>query len=169
MESVPFYFAAICGGFFFLILLVLGGGLVFYSYRSRKKADQSLGWPSTNGKVIVSEIRESKSTDEDGRVKVSYYPHIEYTYEVNVQHFNSKQISFGGVLGYNDPAKVRVILDHYPIGSTVLVYYNPEKPAEAVVEQTSGGAKWALIVGIIILVIASCIAIGLLVGAIRNF
>jgi uncharacterized membrane protein len=49
------------------------------------------------------------------------------------------------------------------------VYYNPEKPAEAVVEQTSGGAKWALIVGIIILVIASCIAIGLLVGAIRNF
>ncbi len=61
MESVPFYFAVICGGFFFLILLVLGGGLVFYSLRSRKKADQSHGWPSTNGKVIVSETRESKT------------------------------------------------------------------------------------------------------------
>jgi hypothetical protein len=169
MERMPFYFAAICGGFFFLILLVLGGGLIFYSLRSRKKADQSRGWPSTNGKVIASEIRESKSTDEDGRVKVSYYPHVEYAYEVNGQNYISKQISFGGVLGYNDRTKVQAKLEHYPVGSTVLAFYNPEKPAEAVVEQTSGGAKWAMVVGIIILVIASCIAIGLLVGAIRNF
>lgn len=169
MEQMPFYFALICGGFFFLVLLILGGGLVFYSARSRKKADQSQGWPSTNGKIIVSEIRESKSTDEDGRTKVTYYPHIEYAYEVNGQNYVSKQISFGGVLGYNDPAKVRTTLDHYPVGSIMLAFYNPEKPAEAVVEQTSGGAKWALIVGIIILAISSCIAIGLLVGAIRNF
>lgn len=169
MESVPFYFAVICGGFFFLILLVLGGGLVFYSLRSRKKADQSHGWPSTNGKVIVSETRESKSTNEDGKTKVSYYPHIEYTYEVNGQHFTSKQISFGGVLGYSDRTKVLAKLEHYPVGSIVLAFYNPEKPAEAVVEQTSGGAKWAMVVGIIVLVMAVCIAAGLLIGAIRNF
>jgi hypothetical protein len=51
----------------------------------------------------------------------------------------------------------------------VLVFYNPEKPTEAVVEQTSGGAKWALVVGIIVLIMAVCIAAVLLIGAIRNF
>ena len=169
MERMPFYFAAICGGFFFLVLLILGGGLVFYNARSRKKADLSHGWPSTNGKVIVSEIRESKSTDEDGRIKVSNYPHIEYAYEVNGQNYISKQISFGGVLGYNDRDKVQTKLEHFPVGSMVLAFYNPEKPTEAVVEQTSGGAKWALVVGIIVLIMAVCIAGVLLIGAIRNF
>lgn len=169
MDSVPFYFSIICGGFFFMILLVLGGGLIYYSFRSQKKADQSHGWPSTNGKVIVSETRESKSTNEDGRTKISYYPHVEYTYEVQGQVFTSKQISFGGVLGFNDPAKVQATLEHYPVGSIVLTFYNPEKPTEAVLEKTSGGAKWAMIVGILIMVIASCIAFGLIIGAIRNF
>ncbi len=169
MANGPLWFGLICGGFFFLVTLVLGAGLIFFSIRSKKKADASLGWPSVTGKVLAANIRESINRDDDGRETVSYYPQVEYTYEVNGQDLNSKRLSFGGVVAQQTRDKVQAILQQYPVNSTVLVYYNPANPAEAVIERTTGGAKWALVVGIIVLVIAACIGLGMLGSLVRNF
>ncbi len=169
MNNLPFGFALICGGFFLVITLALGGGLIFFSKRSKKKADLSQGWPSVGGKVILSEVRQSANTDEDGYTSYSYYPRVEFAYMVAGQSYESKRLSFGGVTGTSNPDKAQETVNKYPVGSPVTVYYNPEKPSEGVIERVAGGSRLALIMGIILLIISFFIACPLLIGVIRNF
>jgi hypothetical protein len=169
MDDFPLIFALLCGGFF--LLLTLGGGiaLILYSQNSKKKAGASLQWPGVDGSITDSEVRESVSTDEDGGTSISYYPHVEYTYTVAGQSYTSKQVAFGGVKGYNDRDRARADLAKYPPGARVQVFYNPQKPREAVLERVAGaGAKTAMIMGIILLVLSVLIACPLLIGIIRN-
>jgi len=170
MDQFPLVFSLLCGGFFFLAALAVGGGLLWYSANSKKKAGASLAWPSAPGTVTVSDVRQSSSTDEDGHVTVSYYPRVEYEYTVDGQAYTSKQAAFGGVRGYGSPDRARQDLAKYPAGAAVTAYYNPEKPSEAVLERAAGeGAKTAKTMGIIVLAVSACIACVLLVGVVRNF
>ncbi len=169
MDDLPLIFALLCGGFF--LLLTLGGSiaLLLYSQNSKKKAGASQQWPSADGSITVSEVRESVSRDEDGDTSISYYPHVEYSYTVAGQTYTSKQVAFGGVKGFNDHARAQADLAKYPFGTRVQVYYNPQKPGEAVLERVAGsGAKTAMIMGIILLVLSVLIACPLLIGVIRN-
>lgn len=110
------------------------------------------------------------STDEDGHNSYSYYPHVEYTYTLSAQSYTAKQIAFGGVKGFNNPGKAQAALAKYPLNAPARVFYNPQKPAEAVLERIAGeGAKTAKIMGIILLVLSGLIACPLLIGIIRNF
>jgi hypothetical protein len=169
MENLPAGFGLICGGFFLLITLAIGVGLLFFSIRSRKKAQTSQNWPGTQGTVTVSAVRESSSTNDDGYTSTYYYPKVEYEYTVMGQPYTGKNISFGGATGYGNPLQVEPKLASYPVGAHVTVYYNPEKPSEAVLERKAGGSKFMMIVGIVLLVISLCIACVMLVGIIRNF
>ena len=169
MDKMPFGFALLCGGFFLIITLALGGGLIFFSMRSKKKAGLSQGWPTTGGKVIVSEIRESASTDDDGYTNYTYYPRVEFSYVVAGQSYSSKRISFGGVQGSSNQAKAQETINKYPVGTPVTVYYNPQKPPEGVIERSAGSSKLAMVMGIILLVISFLIACPLMIGVIRNF
>lgn len=169
MASFPLLFGLLCGGFFFLITLALGVGLIIFSNRSKKKADASLTWPSVPGRVISANVRESINRNDDGLETTSYYPQVEYTYEVNGQDLISKKLSFGGIIAQKTRDTVVTHLAQYPAGSTVLVYYNPLNPGEAVIERTQAGARWALVVGLILVGIAACIGLMGLVSLIRNW
>lgn len=165
----PILFALLCGGFFLLILLGLGAYLIIFSMRSKKKAEESQNWPSTTGSVTLSEARESISRDSDGDERVSYFPYVEFTYQIGNQTYTGNRISFGGVVGKSNLAAVQQSLSRFAPGSQVTVFYNPQNNAEAVLEQKAGGFKGGLAAGIICLVLAACIACGLLVTLISNF
>lgn len=169
MANLPLAFGLICGGVFFLAALGAGVALLVSSERSKKKAGLSQNWPAVPGIVIVSEVRESHSTDEDGHTSTSYYPHVEYSYTANGISYTGKQISFGGVLGRSNPSAAQDVVARYPLNAPVTVYYNPEKPSEAVLERAlSGGGKAAKIIGIILIVLSVIIACPLLVGLINS-
>lgn len=169
MSNLPFAFGTICGGFFFILVFALGLGLVLYSNKSKKKAGESQNWPAAPGTITVSEIRESRSTDDDGNVSVYYYPHVEYSYNVGGQPQTGKQVAFGGTQGYATPNQAEMTVKIYPVNSSVTVYYNPQKPQEACLVRSVGkGAKTARVMGIILLVISLLIFIPLLIGLIRN-
>lgn len=169
MANLPLNFGLICGGFFLLLTLAAGIGLLVYSLNSKKKAGASQNWPAAPGTIIISEVRQGSTSDEDGNIKVHYYPHIEYTYFAGGQSNTSKQVSFGGVRGYNTAAQVEGSVNKYPVNSSVMVYYNPANPHEAVLEKAAGsGSKTALTMAIILLVISVLIACPLLIGLVRN-
>jgi hypothetical protein len=170
MSNLPASFGLICGGFFFLIALAAGVALLVSSEKSKKKAGASQGWPAVPGTIMVSEVRESRSTDEDGHTSIAYYPRVEYSYTVNGAAFTGKQISFGGTLGNSNPSMAQGVIARYPANSPVTVYYNPEKPGDAVLERVLGKAGNATkIIGIILIVISVMIACPLLIGVFRNF
>jgi len=167
-ELVPVLFANLCGGVFVLVLLALGIYLVIFSIRSKKKAEESQNWPSTPGTVTQAEVKCSVNRDEDGNESYAYFPKVEYTYQVGGETFSGKRLAFGGILAQSNPAPAQKTLEHYPLGGQVTVYYDPEKPSDAVLERKAGGMKWGLIIGIICLVLSLCIACVGLIGLIRN-
>ncbi|MCC6146131.1 MAG: DUF3592 domain-containing protein [Anaerolineaceae bacterium] len=169
MENVPVGFALLCGGFFFLIILAAGGGLVFFNLRSHRKAELSRDWPGVQGKVTVSTVRETSSTDDDGYASTYYHPKVEFEYEVGGQTHTGKHVSFGGSTGYGHPAQAKAKLEHYPVGALVQVYYNPERPSEAVLERQAGGFKLGMAIGIVLLAISACIGCMMTAAVIRNF
>jgi len=165
---VPLAFALVCGGFFFILILALGVYLVSFSVRSKKKAEASQAWPSVPGVILTSEVKRTMSTDDDGNTDYSYHPAVSYSYQVNGQPYESKLMAFGGVVGHSNPTKAQEQLKPFPVGAQVPVFFNPEKPQEAVLSQKPGGAKMALIGGIICIVLSICIACPLLIGVARN-
>jgi hypothetical protein len=169
MDKLPLGFGMLCGGFFFLLTLIGGILLILYSEKSKKKVNASQFWPNINGTTTVSEVRQSSSTDDDGNTSYSYYPHVEYSYAVAGNNFIGKQIAFGGVQGFTSPSNAQAAVNKYPINTPVWIFYNPQNPAESVLERTlSDAGKVARIIGILLVILSVLIACPLIIGLFRN-
>lgn len=93
-----------------------------------KKGVASESWYKTEGTIISSDISIDYSEGDE-----LYGAHVEYRYKVDDVDYTSDNISFGD---YNSSSKkpAQKILAKYYVGKTVVVYYNPEKPSEALLE-----------------------------------
>jgi hypothetical protein len=159
-EQLVFAFVPLCfGGFFFLA----GTILLFFTIRARKKSTASLAWPSTAGTIVSSTVRRNSSTDEDGHTNFSFSPIVEYDYSVNGQAYKGKKIHYG-ITPSQDNATAQKEADRFPAGRQVTVFFNPEKPNEAVLEQKEVKSKVGLILGIVFmgLTLCSCLVSGIM-------
>jgi hypothetical protein len=157
-STVGMLLGLICVGIF---VLAFGGAGVFLIYRTRKnkqQADASQSWPSAVGQVIEAEVQHGTSTDSEGDRNDSYTPHIRYIYQINGADYSGDKISFGFVIGYGSESKARAILMKYPVGQQVTVFYDPADPGKAVLERKAGGSTVGIILGIVFLAVAFCIA-----------
>lgn len=168
MEETPLGIGLICGEIILLITLAAGVALIYLGIRNRKKAEAGRNWPSTQGTVTVSKVLENSSTNNDGHTTFNYSPGIEYRYTVAGLFFTGNKISPGSETSYGEPALVTPILEKYPAGAPVSVYYNPENPSEAVLERRPDRSRLMIILGVILLLINICIAIGIGYGVPGN-
>lgn len=143
------------GGVFFLV----GGILLFIAIRNRQKSSASMSWPSVPGTITASAVRENSSTDEDGHESTTYSPAVEYEYLVNNQAYKGKRINYG-VGSSSNRAAAQKEVDRFLPGMAVTVYYNPEKPGEAVLDRKIVSSKAGLIIGIVFLVLTVCTCLG---------
>ena len=121
------FLAALAG----LAIMVYGIFLVVKSMRARS-------WPTAQGKVIDSRVREV--SDSDG---ISYEAYVLYEYSVNGVRHRSDVWRLGvGRSSFTGAAKKAVA--KYPVGAPVMVYVNPDKPSDAMLE--AGNASLALVV-----------------------
>lgn len=89
--------------------------------RLKIKADASESWSSTMGRVTFCWPGPR-------------YPAVEYEYIVNGQEFSGKRIWFGEARALL-PSASQGVAERYPKGGEVMVYYNPEKPRDCVLER----------------------------------
>jgi len=130
---------------FGLVFLVLGVIFLIVGLVATKRAKAAQSWPSMPGTVVRSEVVRHESTDEDGSSSVSYEPVVEYEYSVMGQPFTARRIAFGAnTFHYKKAAEIAA---RYPAGGRVNVYYNPDKPKDAVLETTASGSKLFIILG----------------------
>lgn len=146
-----------CGGIFILAFAGAGVFLLIKSFKDRKKAEASQGWPTTQGQIIEARIAESTSTDSDGDTSTSYSPAVKFTYRVAQQEYTGNKITFGFIQGHGNYKKAQAVLAHYPLGAQVNVYYDPANPADAVLERKAGGSTISLVLGIIFILISLCL------------
>ncbi len=138
------------GPMFIIITLTLGAiGVVllvagFLAARSRGK---SKDWPTATGQILASTINYRR----DSHGSRSAYPLVMYAYQVEGTQYQSQRIHFGGEVG---GSAMTGIVKRYPVGAQVPVYYNPQNPADAVLERSIPSAKILGFIGVIMIVVA---------------
>lgn len=123
---------AVFGGLLFIFDAIILG-IIFFT---RRKVAQASSWPSTIGTVLISTVQAEHNSDGE----YSYYPVVQYTYQVMGQTHQGNRIMPGLVVGGSGANKV---VARYPMGAQVTVYYDPDKPSDAVLERgMPGHIKW---------------------------
>lgn len=92
----------------------------------------ALNWHETIGRVVKSRVEVS------GGEFTSVTPRVIYEYEVNGQIYKSSLLRAGDkflVIQTGGSRTAYDIVDKYPEGAIVTVYYNPQNPSEAVLER----------------------------------
>ena len=101
------------------------------------KSRQARFWPTAQGRILDSRVREVL---DDG--SPTYDAYILYEYSVNGVNLRSNVWRLGvGSSSFMGFAKRAVA--KYPIGAAVTVYFNPDKPNDAMLE--TGNASWAFL------------------------
>ena len=137
-----------------MIFSGIGILLIVLHQKNKKKAEKSLSWPETGGTVIKSEVVTGESvfsSDDDGESQPMYSAEINYTYQVDDMLYTSNRISFAGKASYSRPDKAEAILERYPEGSSVTVFYNPDQHDLAVLERSAKGSGALFAAGIVFL------------------
>lgn len=136
--------------FVLLILNVIFLGILFFM---RRRMATVSGWPSTMGTVQMSRI-DLRSDSEGGSTE---YPVVQYSYQVGGQGYQSMKLAPGPDMGGTGARKV---VAKYQPGTQVMVFYDPQKPSDAVLEKKAP-AQWLFWLLLIIFDCALCGAIPL--------
>jgi hypothetical protein len=129
-----------------LVFLSIGLVLLSKAIHYRRLAAAAAEWPTAEGTMIAADIikRTSKSDDEFD----SYLPKVRYTYAVNGVGYEGDIIRIGlEDLGYVREKQARDHLARYPVGATIAVRHDPQKPDIAVLEVGQVGAARYLFAG----------------------
>ncbi len=123
---------------FGLAFAVIGLLLVIFGIVKLVQAGASSSWPSVKGTVVSCKVQKGDSKGRGGRRgrknrrSSRYYASVSYEYSVDGKQDVGDKISYGTVGGTR--AKANEKAKQYAQGSQVDVYYNPDNPADAVLE-----------------------------------
>lgn len=113
-----------------LFFIISGIVLLLLSIYFYKKSKDSIKWCKTKGqisKAYLDKFNDSNST--------SYRVEVEYSYTVAYKVYNSKRKYYGDHLLSSFLGSTKKLVDKYKKGDTIDVYYNPQNPKDAVLEQ----------------------------------
>ena len=141
-----FIFGLMIPSFFILT----GAGLLFIGVRTLRRATASNAWPTADGMIQRSSVRtQSGSSISD---PASFYAEVLYDYTVGGATFSGNRIAFAKSGGFRSSA--RRILNTYPKGKEVTVYYAPDDPEISVLEPGKKLGTWYLPVGGLAFIVA---------------
>ncbi len=115
--------------FIVVVSILLGGlslGLPAYELHYRRKLRASLSWPQVTGTISRAGVEGSVGTYGS-----SIVARVTYQYEADGRPYEGTRISFSQAR-YSSKKEAQAALDPYPVNSAVTVYFDPAKPADAV-------------------------------------
>jgi len=121
-------FAMFAAGIF---LLAWGGYEIVGSHETDN-------WPGTEGRITSSSVRQ-ETRRASGKTSTAYFPNVRYQYQIDGRQHTGHRIVFGNVSGGLKFFAQRIV-NRYPSGRTVTVYYNPDQPQYAILET---GFTWS--------------------------
>jgi hypothetical protein len=111
---------------YLVICVLFGVGAVFYGIRQKNRVEASQSWLSAMGTITSAQVVQNLTTDS-----VEYNVLLRYEYVVNGIGYSGQRI------GFNSRAYLRkkgalAQLERYPVNSQIMVYFDPQKPADSV-------------------------------------
>ncbi|MFN8412544.1 MAG: DUF3592 domain-containing protein [Anaerolineales bacterium] len=125
----------VCASLLPIIILVgVGVYIYFLSQKSKKYRQAAQNWVNTTGTILtsVTELRRG------GGKHASYtnYPVVTYQFQANGKTYQSQNIKISDqFITIMSDDYAQEIVNKYPAGSQVAVYYNPNNPLECALER----------------------------------
>lgn len=129
----------------FLLMNAIFLGIILSTQR-KMKAVQS--WASTMGTVSNSYLERRRSS-KGGSVN---YPVVQYSYQAGGQPYHGSKIAPGMAVGGTGAGRV---VERYPAGAQVMVFYDPQNPSDAVLERKAH-AQWIMWLLLVIMDVMLC-------------
>lgn len=138
----------------------MGGFALLIALAITREAKAAADWPSTWGVIEEAGIEDFRTSD-DGRSRIMKRGAVVYSYKVKGNEYRGGRIH---VRGWNVSSSTILLLRNpakkYPPGMPVEVFFNPENPAEAVLERRVSGGGFVYLIAFALLA-ASVKAAGL--------
>jgi hypothetical protein len=132
--------------------------------RTRRLASASARWPTAPGIVttsgVIEEVIEDQGNSDKSRIRKTYRYQVDlrYAYQVGKRDFVGTAANWGWTAIYGLRELAEKAAGQYTKGQPVTVYYDPERPGNAVLEPDSRrGSMAPLIFGAISAVAGSAI------------
>jgi len=125
---------------------LVGCGVMFAGVRAIAKGRRMARWPSTAGTISRSYVVERRERDQDVGVQRIFSAEIEFDYAVNGVEYRGKTASLVR-LGSTMRRFAEGAVKQYPVGRSVTVYYDPERPADSVIRRDdAAGWGWLFVI-----------------------
>ncbi|QDV48123.1 DUF3592 domain-containing protein [Gimesia fumaroli] len=115
------------------VIFVIGGFLATYlkGLPLIEQGKASKNWPTTKGVVLKSKVASHRSSNSNSS---TYSAEITYRYQVEGQNYKCGTVWFGSDVSTSNRSLAQDTVKKYPVDKQVVVYYDPQKPAAAVLE-----------------------------------
>ena len=98
---------------------------------------ESKSWPTADGKItsstVVKKVERYTDSNKRRKTRTIYEAQVRYDYALGGRSFIGSKITMADS-GSGSESRAQKISKRYPVGSMCTVYYNPEKPAEALLK-----------------------------------
>jgi hypothetical protein len=120
------------------IAIAIGAVLYAVQLRQGLRADASKKWPRASGTVTAAVVEKLPQH------RWRYRAALQYSYRVGGKDYQSSRVFWGGNEGREK--HMASVVETYPAGGKVRVFYDPKNPAEAVLDpiQHTGSRQVAL-------------------------
>ena len=132
---------------FTVALLALGAGSIYWGGLLYRQAEASQSWPSIDGLIVSSQIKEN----HDRVNVVTYNAAVEFAYDVEGNRYTSKHASRG------NSSEAREVVNRYPAGKPVKVFYDPQKPDFGVLEPGVNADNYLVLAGGLAMLLAGVV------------
>lgn len=123
---------------FGVIAIVIGAIPYIVQFRQGLRADASKKWPTSHGTVTASALE--RLPDKKWRYRAA----VQYAYRAGGKNYQASRVFWGGNEGREK--HMASVIETYPVGAKVRVFYDPNDPAEAVLNpiQNTGSRPMVL-------------------------
>jgi hypothetical protein len=127
-----------------LILLAFGLVGTFFFGRPLVRALRGRKWATTRGKVTAAQL-ETTSGNVNGVGRRAHL-RVAYAYTVDgAEHAGERATFFNGTFVFRTEMAATAALHRYAKGAAVTVHYDPQDPADAVLDPAIEWGRWALV------------------------
>jgi len=130
-------------------IVLAGMGLATFGFAIAYTAMsvQASRWPTVPGRIVAAKVDAYRARPR--KLRTYFKPSVQFTYEVNGRQYHGDRVRIAVVVSSTLASLAGWTASAYPVGSEVLVYYNPKKPSESVLHPWSW---WILLPWLIVVV-----------------
>ncbi len=148
----------------FIIMFIIGFGLLAINLYSVSQYEPVLWKPTTTGTIIVSKVVMERTGAGEQRESL-YYPVLSFSYSVDGERYRKNAVERQGQMIFRDAEDAKKIIEKYPVGTSVPVYFRPGSPENGIFQSGIGtkfnATRTMLIIAAIGLLIVSGIVYAL--------